>query len=137
MFNFIPHLLSIHAYSFSPYILTHLPTCTLIPIIILLFSLPFPPSLYLLSLHSSSLSSHLSPTQLPKASDTSAVSGAGFMRLVKSVGESISKIASKKSDSDTVSQSMYTPVHESSESLSSCIILFNLPTPVLKVGAPI
>lgn len=41
--------------------------------------------------------------QLPKASDTAAMSGAGFMRLVKSVGESISKIAGKKSDSDAVS----------------------------------
>ena len=44
--------------------------------------------------------------QLPKAKDTSAVSGAGFMRLVKNVGDSISKIAGKKSDGDTVSWSV-------------------------------
>ena len=48
----------------------------------------------------------LSFLQLPKASDTAAMSGAGFMRLVKSVGESISKIAGKKSDSDAVSSCM-------------------------------
>ena len=59
---------------------------------LILSTLPSPPP------HSIS-----SPSQLPKASDTAALSGAGFMRLVKSVGESISKIAGKKSDSDTVS----------------------------------
>ena len=41
--------------------------------------------------------------QLPKAKETAAMSGAGFMRLVKNVGESISKMAGKKSDSDKVS----------------------------------
>ena len=30
------------------------------------------------------------------------MSGAGLMRLVKNVGESISKVAGKKGDSDTV-----------------------------------
>ena len=43
------------------------------------------------------------PLQLPKATDTSAFSGAGFMRLVKNVGDSISKIGGKKSDTDRVS----------------------------------
>ena len=41
--------------------------------------------------------------QLPKATDTSAFSGAGFLRLVKNVGDSISKIGGKKSDTDRVS----------------------------------
>ena len=41
--------------------------------------------------------------QLPKATETTALSGAGFMRLVKNVGQSISKIASKKSETDSVS----------------------------------
>ena len=41
-------------------------------------------------------------TQLPKAKETSAVSGAGFMRLVKNVGDSISKMTSKMSESDEV-----------------------------------
>ena len=40
--------------------------------------------------------------QLPKAKETSAVSGAGFMRLVKNVGDSISKMTSKMSESDEV-----------------------------------
>ena len=43
------------------------------------------------------------PLQLRKASETSALSGAGFMRLMKNVGDSIVKIASKKSESDSVS----------------------------------
>lgn len=58
------------------------------------FPPPFPPH----------APTHIHSLQLPKASDTSAVSGAGFMRLMKSVGESISKMGSKKSDSDAVSQ---------------------------------
>ena len=51
--------------------------------------------------------------QLPKSSDTSALSGAGFMRLVKNVGDSISKIAGKKADSDSVGSCvcMYRCVH--------------------------
>ena len=40
--------------------------------------------------------------QLPKATETTALSGAGFMRLVKNVGQSISKIGSKKSETDSV-----------------------------------
>lgn len=40
------------------------------------------------------------PNELPKAKETSAVSGAGFMRLVKNVGDSISKMTSKMSESD-------------------------------------
>lgn len=40
--------------------------------------------------------------QLPKAKETSAVSGAGFMRLVRNVGDSISKMTSKMSESDEV-----------------------------------
>lgn len=40
--------------------------------------------------------------QLPKATETTALSGAGFMRLVKNVGQSISKIASKKNETDSV-----------------------------------
>jgi sorting nexin-1/2 len=42
------------------------------------------------------------PAELPKATETTALSGAGFMRLVKNVGQSISKIASKKSETDSV-----------------------------------
>lgn len=41
------------------------------------------------------------PNELPKSSDTSALSGAGFMRLVKNVGESFSKIAGKKAETDS------------------------------------
>jgi sorting nexin-1/2 len=41
------------------------------------------------------------PAELPKATETTALSGAGFMRLVKNVGQSISKIASKKSETDS------------------------------------
>lgn len=41
------------------------------------------------------------PEELPKATETTALSGAGFMRLVKNVGQSISKIASKKSETDS------------------------------------
>lgn len=41
--------------------------------------------------------------QLPKATDTGAFSTAGLMRLVKNVGDSISKIAGKKGDPDGVS----------------------------------
>lgn len=44
----------------------------------------------------------LNTVQLPKAKETSAVSGAGFMRLVKNVGDSISKMTSKMSESDEV-----------------------------------
>ena len=44
----------------------------------------------------------LSWQQLPKASDTAALSGAGLMRLVKNVGESFSKIAGKKAETDSV-----------------------------------
>ena len=40
------------------------------------------------------------PDELPKAKDTSAVSGAGFMRLVKNVGDSIVKITGKKPEVD-------------------------------------
>ena len=57
------------------------------------------PSLYF-TWHYDSLTCCL---QLPKATDTSAFSGAGFMRLVKNVGDSISKIGGKKSDTDRVS----------------------------------
>jgi len=46
--------------------------------------------------------------QLPKAKETSAVSGAGFMRLVKNVGDSISKMTSKMSESDEVVANVYT-----------------------------
>ena len=46
-------------------------------------------------------SSSLSP-QLPKAKDTAAMSGAGFMRLMKNVGESFSKMATKKTETDSV-----------------------------------
>jgi sorting nexin-1/2 len=41
------------------------------------------------------------PNELPKATETTALSGAGFMRLVKNVGQSISKITSKKSETDS------------------------------------
>ena len=37
------------------------------------------------------------------------MSGAGFMRLVKNVGESISKMAGKKSDSDKVTYRKNSP----------------------------
>lgn len=39
---------------------------------------------------------------MPKAKQTAAMSGAGFMRLVKNVGDSISKVAGKKSETDAV-----------------------------------
>lgn len=42
------------------------------------------------------------PPQLPKAKETGAMTSAGFMRLVRNVGDSIAKIAGKKSESDTV-----------------------------------
>ena len=45
--------------------------------------------------------------QLPKAKETSAMSGAGFMRLVKNVGDSFTKMAGRKGDVDTVS-----PAHQ-------------------------
>ena len=48
------------------------------------------------------ISSLVVHVQLPKATETTALSGAGFMRLVKNVGQSISKIASKKSETDSV-----------------------------------
>ena len=52
------------------------------------------------------LISVLSPSlQLPKSSDTAALSGAGFMRLVKNVGDSFSKIAGKKAETDSVRRS--------------------------------
>jgi sorting nexin-1/2 len=41
------------------------------------------------------------PGELPKAKETAAMSGAGFMRLVKNVGMSISKISGKKTDIDS------------------------------------
>lgn len=53
------------------------------------------------------LNQFISLPQLPKASDTSALSGAGFMRLVKNVGDSISKIATKKAETDSVSWKSY------------------------------
>ena len=52
---------------------------------------------------------HTHTLQLPKATETTALSGAGFMRLVKNVGQSISKIASKKSETDSV-RSLHHPV---------------------------
>lgn len=39
---------------------------------------------------------------MPKAKQTAAMSGAGFMRLVKNVGDSISKVAGKKNETDAV-----------------------------------
>lgn len=47
--------------------------------------------------------------KLPKASDTAALSGAGFMRLMKNVGESFSKIAGKKAETDSVSVAVLFP----------------------------
>lgn len=41
------------------------------------------------------------PNELPKASDTAAFSGAGFMRLMKNVGDSFAKISGKKADVDS------------------------------------
>ena len=39
---------------------------------------------------------------MPKAKGTAALSGAGFMRLVKNVGEAVSKMTSKMEESDQV-----------------------------------
>ena len=57
--------------------------------------------------------------QLPKAKETSAVSGAGFMRLVKNVGDSISKMTSKMSESDEVSNRLAT----NSTSMLFCLVV--------------
>ena len=40
--------------------------------------------------------------QLPKSKDTSVMSGAGFKRLMVTVGSAVKSIATKKSDSDQV-----------------------------------
>lgn len=39
--------------------------------------------------------------ELPKAKETAAMSGAGFMRLMKNVGESFSKMTGKKTETDS------------------------------------
>jgi sorting nexin-1/2 len=41
--------------------------------------------------------------ELPKATNTSALSGAGVMRLFKKVGETVNKITYKMDESDPVS----------------------------------
>lgn len=42
--------------------------------------------------------------ELPKATSTSALSGAGVMRLLNKVGETVNKITYKMDESDPVSQ---------------------------------
>lgn len=42
-------------------------------------------------------------TELPRASNTSALSGAGVLRLFNKVGETVTKIAFKMGESDPVS----------------------------------
>ncbi|XP_003386746.1 PREDICTED: sorting nexin-2-like isoform X1 [Amphimedon queenslandica] len=64
------------------------------------------------------------PGELPKAKDTSAMSGAGLMRLVKNVGDTFSKIAGKKGDVDSWfddRQSEYETLDTHLKKLHSCI----------------
>ena len=42
-------------------------------------------------------------TELPRASNTSALSGAGVLRLFNKMGETVTKIAFKMGESDPVS----------------------------------
>lgn len=42
--------------------------------------------------------------ELPKSTNTSALSGAGVMRLFNKVGETVNKIAYKMDETDTVSE---------------------------------
>ena len=42
-------------------------------------------------------------SQLPKSKDTSAMSGAGVMRLFKNVGDAVKSVAMKRSETDQVS----------------------------------
>ena len=44
----------------------------------------------------------LSVSQLPKSKDTSVMSGAGFKRLMVTVGSAVKSIATKKTDTDQV-----------------------------------
>lgn len=44
-------------------------------------------------------------TELPKATSTSALSGAGVLRLFNKVGETVNKITYKMDESDPVSKS--------------------------------
>ncbi len=60
---------------------------------------------------------------MPKASDTAAFSGAGFMRLMKNVGDSFAKISTKKADVDAVSSPRsYMYIAITSESLIAIFI---------------
>lgn len=45
--------------------------------------------------------------ELPKATNTSALSGAGVMRLFNKVGETVNKITYKMDESDPVSITIY------------------------------
>lgn len=45
--------------------------------------------------------------ELPKATNTSALSGAGVMRLFNKVGETVNKITYKMDESDTVSRKLF------------------------------
>lgn len=45
--------------------------------------------------------------ELPKATNTSALSGAGMMRLFNKVGETVNKITYKMDESDPVSIAVY------------------------------
>lgn len=46
----------------------------------------------------------LAESELPKATSTSALSGAGVMRLFNKVGETVNKITYKMDESDPVSR---------------------------------
>lgn len=46
--------------------------------------------------------------ELPKATNTSALSGAGVMRLFNKVGETVNKITYKMDENDTVSTKFQT-----------------------------
>ena len=47
--------------------------------------------------------------QLPKSKDTSVMSGAGFKRLMVTVGSAVKSIATKKTDTDQVCCASATP----------------------------
>lgn len=49
----------------------------------------------------------LTDEELPRATNTSALSGAGVMRLFNKVGETVNKITYKMDENDTVSKSFF------------------------------
>jgi hypothetical protein len=49
------------------------------------------------------LLAHVSESELPRSTSTSALSGAGVIRLFNKVGETVNKITYKMDESDSVS----------------------------------